>query len=96
MSNAYRVLASEGRVSERFRWTSEDEGGNVRSRLTADGIRFTVTGSADSVQRLTADDLALLVTEDDDRPGHGVTGLATSGARRAKLHLTDPSPAPSP
>ncbi|WP_234021757.1 hypothetical protein [Streptomyces sp. 351MFTsu5.1] len=61
------MLTSEGRVSEGFRWPSEDEGGDVRSRLTADGIRFTVAGSADPVQRLTADDLALLVAEDDDR-----------------------------
>jgi alkylated DNA nucleotide flippase Atl1 len=67
VTNAYRVLTSEGKVSDGFRWTSEDEGGDVRARLSADGVRFTVTGAADPAQRLTADDLALLVAEDDDR-----------------------------
>lgn len=67
VANAYRVLTSEGKVSDGFRWTSDGEGGDVRSRLSADGVRFTVTGAADPAQRLTADDLALLVAEDDDR-----------------------------
>jgi alkylated DNA nucleotide flippase Atl1 len=65
VANAYRVLTSEGKVSEGFRWTPEDEGGDVRSRLIADGVRFTVNGAADPAQRLTADDLAVLIAEDD-------------------------------
>ncbi|MER5848708.1 DUF262 domain-containing protein [Streptomyces sp. NPDC002012] len=66
VANAYRVLTSEGKVSDGFRWSSPDEGGDVRARLTADGIRFTVNGAADPVQRVTADDLALLLTGVDD------------------------------
>ncbi|MET7688375.1 DUF262 domain-containing protein [Streptomyces sp. NPDC005483] len=81
VANAYRVLTSEGRVSEGFRWTSDDEGGDVRSRLTADGIRFTVTGSADPVQRLTADDLALLVAEDDDRESEDTAQRTPGGSQ---------------
>ncbi|MEU6019745.1 DUF1524 domain-containing protein [Streptomyces sp. NPDC047515] len=67
VANAYRVLTSEGKVSEGFRWTPVDEGGDVRSRLIADGVRFTVNGAADPAQRLSTDDLALLVAEDDDQ-----------------------------
>ncbi|MFG2724821.1 DUF262 domain-containing protein [Streptomyces canus] len=89
VANAYRVLTSEGRVSEGFRWTSEDEGGDVRSRLTADGIRFTVTGSADPVQRLTADDLALLVSEDDDRTEGEDTAQRTPGGSQGEETRAD-------
>ncbi|MEV2210392.1 DUF1524 domain-containing protein [Streptomyces sp. NPDC050997] len=63
---AHRMLISEGKVSDGFRWTSPSEGGDVRARLTADGVRFTVNGAADSAQRITADDLALLLTGVDD------------------------------
>lgn len=66
MTNAHRVLTSEGKASEGYRWTSPGEGGDVRARLTADGIRFTVNGAADPAQRITADDLALLLTGSGD------------------------------
>ncbi|MER6283714.1 GmrSD restriction endonuclease domain-containing protein [Streptomyces sviceus] len=89
VANAYRVLTSEGRVSEGFRWTPEDEGGDVRSRLTADGIRFTVTGSADPVQRLTADDLALLVADDDDRAEGEDTAQRTPGGSQGEETRAD-------
>ncbi|MEV7402672.1 DUF262 domain-containing protein [Streptomyces sp. NPDC091267] len=64
--NAYRVLTSDGKVSDGFRWTPGSHEGDVRSRLSADGIRFTVHGAADPAQRLTADELALLAAEDGD------------------------------
>ncbi|WP_225847719.1 DUF262 domain-containing protein [Streptomyces sp. HPF1205] len=66
VANAYRVLTSEGKVSDGFRWTPQDGGGDVRTRLAADGVRFTVNGAADPVQRLSADDLASLIAGDDD------------------------------
>ncbi|MEU5092058.1 DUF262 domain-containing protein [Streptomyces sp. NPDC021356] len=70
---AYRVLTSEGKVSDGFRWAAPQETGNddVRARLTADGVRFTATGAADPAQRLTADDLAALLagTDDDQMDG---------------------------
>jgi alkylated DNA nucleotide flippase Atl1 len=69
--NAYRVLNSDGRISDGFRWPTESEGGDVRARLGADGIHFTVTGAADPAQRLTSDDLALLLGESD---GQGTDG----------------------
>ncbi|MFG3141860.1 DUF1524 domain-containing protein [Streptomyces sp. NPDC048211] len=65
--NAYRVLTSEGKVSDGFRWTPGGQGSDdVRTRLSADGIRFTAHGAADPAQRLTADELALLAAEDGD------------------------------
>ncbi|WP_431955155.1 GmrSD restriction endonuclease domain-containing protein [Actinacidiphila sp. bgisy167] len=66
VANAYRVLTSEGKVSDGFRWTPQDQGGDVHARLTADGIRFTANGAADPAQRLSVDDLALLVGGADD------------------------------
>ncbi|MFI8531898.1 DUF262 domain-containing protein [Streptomyces aquilus] len=86
---AYRVLTSEGKVSEGFRWTSDDEGDDVRSRLAADAIRFTVTGAADPAQRLTADDLALLVTEDDDRAEAEDTAQRTTSAGQGEETRAD-------
>ncbi|MER8094743.1 GmrSD restriction endonuclease domain-containing protein [Streptomyces goshikiensis] len=67
VANAYRVLTSEGKVSDGFRWTPQEVGGDVHARLTADGVHFTAGGAADPAQRLSADELALLVggAEDD-------------------------------
>ncbi|MFE5907867.1 DUF262 domain-containing protein [Streptomyces wedmorensis] len=67
VANAYRVLTSDGKVSDGFRWTPQDVGGDVRARLTADGVRFTANGAADPAQRLSADGLASLVGEADDQ-----------------------------
>ncbi|MEU6010118.1 DUF262 domain-containing protein [Streptomyces sp. NPDC047453] len=65
---AYRVLTSEGRVSDGFRWAAPQDAGSddVRARLAADGVRFTATGAADPAQRLTGDDLAALLAGTDD------------------------------
>ncbi|MFB8756944.1 DUF262 domain-containing protein [Streptomyces sp. NPDC059852] len=81
--NAYRVLTSEGKVSDGFRWaTPQQEGSDdVRARLTADGVRFTATGAADPAQRLTADDLAALLagTDDDRADGEDTAQQGTVG-----------------
>ncbi|WP_055604123.1 GmrSD restriction endonuclease domain-containing protein [Streptomyces aureus] len=71
LANAYRVLTSDGKVSDGFHWTSPDDGGDVRARLSADGVHFTVNGAADPAQRLTADDLALLVAAGGDEQTDG-------------------------
>ncbi|MBT2525993.1 DUF262 domain-containing protein [Streptomyces sp. ISL-99] len=64
--NAYRVLNADGKVSDGFRWTPQSPGGDVRALLSADGIHFTLSGAADPAQRLTSDDLALLLSNPDD------------------------------
>ncbi|WP_410540200.1 MGMT family protein [Streptomyces sp. KL2] len=72
--NAYRVLNADGKVSDKFRWTSQDESGEVQSRLIADGIHFTASGAADPAQRLTSDDLALLLSGTEGREEEEETG----------------------
>ncbi|MEU2085004.1 DUF262 domain-containing protein [Streptomyces albus] len=71
VANAHRVLTSEGKISDGFRWPPQEEAsGDVHARLADDGVCFTANGAADPTQRLTADDLALLVSGDeDDRSG---------------------------
>ncbi|MDK1476879.1 DUF262 domain-containing protein [Streptomyces sp. 549] len=73
VAKAYRVLTSEGKVSDGFRWaTPQDaEGDDVRGRLAADGVRLTAAGAADPTQRLTADDLAALLAGTDDDQADG-------------------------
>ncbi|MFD6889235.1 DUF262 domain-containing protein [Streptomyces sp. NPDC059957] len=72
VDHAYRVLTGDGKVADGFQWGPQDAGGDVRARLTADGIHFTASGAADPAQRLTADDLALLAAgTDDDVDGEG-------------------------
>ncbi|MFC9428071.1 DUF262 domain-containing protein [Streptomyces sp. NPDC056987] len=102
VANAHRVLTTEGKVSEGFRWTSPGDGGDVRARLTADGIRFTVNGAADPAQRVTADDLALLVHGTDNTQADGedtaqhnaqVQGGETRADRFFRQLAADDSPA---
>ncbi|MFF4867351.1 DUF262 domain-containing protein [Streptomyces sp. NPDC001231] len=78
---AYRVLTSEGKVSDGFRWAAPQDAGSddVRARLATDGVRFTATGAADPAQRLTADDLAALLagTDDDETDGENTAEDST-------------------
>ncbi|WP_333742825.1 GmrSD restriction endonuclease domain-containing protein [Streptomyces ardesiacus] len=73
VTHAYRVLTSEGKVSDGFRWAAPQDArsDDVRSLLTSDGVRFTATGSADPAQRLSADDLAALLAGTDDERADG-------------------------
>ncbi|MFE6284255.1 DUF262 domain-containing protein [Streptomyces sp. NPDC057877] len=88
VANAYRVLTSEGKVSDGFRWTPHDVGGDVRARLTADGVRFTANGGADPAQRLSADELAVLVggAEDDQADGEADTAQGTPENQGEETH----------
>ncbi|MBV9025715.1 MAG: DUF262 domain-containing protein [Streptomycetaceae bacterium] len=80
--NAYRVLNADGKVSAGFRWTPQDPGGDVRARLSTDGIRFTATGAADPAQRLTSNDLALLLTSTNSEQADGEDTIQ----RTAEVH----------
>ncbi|GAA2815973.1 GmrSD restriction endonuclease domain-containing protein [Streptomyces showdoensis] len=82
VSNAYRVLTADGKVADGFRWASPEAGGDVRTRLTTDGIHFTASGAADPAQRLTADDLAQLIAGTDaEDEGQGTAGPSDTDGR---------------
>ncbi|MDT0351101.1 MGMT family protein [Pseudonocardia sp. DSM 45834] len=63
--NAHRVLKRSGQISPDFRWPDPKRADNPRDVLTAEGIRFNGSGRADQEQRLTADDLAALIADED-------------------------------
>lgn len=84
VANAYRVLNANGKIAEGFRWTSEDDQRDVRALLSADGIGFTANGAADPVQRLSSDDLALLVGGADAEPDEGVAPAWRGGEAQGK------------
>ena len=61
--NAHRVLTSDGRVAEGFRWLDPNDQRDVREVLESEGVRFRADGRADPSQRLQAEDLAGLVSD---------------------------------
>lgn len=61
-ANAHRILTSDGRVAEAFRWTDPNDDRDPARLLTADGIQIT-DGRADQRQRITADQLVFLVSD---------------------------------
>ncbi|MFJ8040453.1 DUF262 domain-containing protein [Kitasatospora sp. NPDC096147] len=99
LTNAYRVLNGDGKIAEGFRWTGPD-GGDVRARLSADGIHFTATGAADPAQRLDVDDLSLLLDRTEGRSAEETSlagpeqeGEETRAARFLRQLSADDSPA---
>ncbi|MDP3892080.1 MAG: DUF1524 domain-containing protein [Nocardioides sp.] len=63
-ANAHRVLTSDGRVAESFRWTDPGDDRDPAQLLAEDGIHV-VEGRADQSQRLRGDALASLVLDSD-------------------------------
>lgn len=59
-ANAHRVLTSDGRVAEAFRWTDPTDDRDPATLLAEDGIAVT-DGRANPGQRLRGDDLSSLV-----------------------------------
>ena len=59
--NAHRVLTSEGRVADAFRWSDPNDGRDIHLVLEAEGVRFGAGRRADPGQRLRSDDLADLI-----------------------------------
>ncbi|MGW4535415.1 GmrSD restriction endonuclease domain-containing protein [Nocardia sp. NPDC004340] len=68
---AYRVLDQSGRVTRSFRWPEGADRGDVHDVLRAEGIAFNGNGVAAAEQRLTAQDLAVLLgmSGSDDETG---------------------------
>jgi alkylated DNA nucleotide flippase Atl1 len=60
-SNAYRVLTSDGRPSESFRWWNGDDGRDVRDVLVAEGVRFDNAGRAAEADWLSPAALSALI-----------------------------------
>ncbi|UVS79865.1 hypothetical protein Actkin_03615 [Actinokineospora sp. UTMC 2448] len=65
LPDAYRVLRSDGRVSELFRWPEHGDRGDVHELLRQDGVRIDDNGVAAPAQRLTSQDLQDLLATDD-------------------------------
>lgn len=62
-SRAYRVLTSDGEVSEKFAWTNPDDTRDVREVLAAEGIEFQL-GRASPAQHMGAEELSGLLDEE--------------------------------
>lgn len=61
---AYRVLTADGRVSDGFRWAGDENPGDPKALLEAEGVTFDDAGRARRSHRLTAADLAILLGKD--------------------------------
>jgi len=71
LPKAYRVLTSDGRVSDGFRWSDPSDTRDPIEVLSAEGVEFDDSGRALPGGRLTADDLHSLlgwIDSDDDIP----------------------------
>lgn len=69
--NAHRVLRSDGRIADNFRWSDTSRSDTPRELLEAEGVRFTAEGTADPSQRLSPEelaDLSGLETDGDSQP----------------------------
>lgn len=69
--NAHRVLRSDGRIADSFRWSDSLRSDTPRELLEAEGVSFTLEGTADPSQRLSPEELAELSgleTDGDSQP----------------------------
>jgi alkylated DNA nucleotide flippase Atl1 len=62
LTNAYRVLGSDGRPRPDFRWTDPAEDRSVIDVLRSEGVALSEDGKANWAQRLDAADLRLLIS----------------------------------
>lgn len=62
--NAHRVLKRNGHISPDFRWPDPNRTEDPREVLVAEGVRFDEWSRADQEQRMTADELNLMIAED--------------------------------
>ncbi len=65
VAGAHRVLRSGGYLAGGFRWIEADRHDDPRDVLAAEGVKMTHDGRADPVQRLTAEDLADALADDE-------------------------------
>lgn len=60
-TNAYRVLASDRKVSPGFRWSDPEDARDVIEVLAGEGIAFDSEGKADGEMRVSTDELVALI-----------------------------------
>ena len=71
LPKAYRVLTTEGRISEGFAWSDPADTRNPADLLRAEGVAFDPSGRAAADRRLSSDALQSLMgwfDPDDDYP----------------------------
>jgi alkylated DNA nucleotide flippase Atl1 len=66
LTNAYRVLDSQGRVAAAFKWDDPNDKRDPVDVLSGEGVVFGDDGTADPSQRLNAYQLALLIEYEFD------------------------------
>jgi hypothetical protein len=59
--NAHRVLQSDGKVSPGFAWLDPARTDDPREMLLAEGVSFDAHSRADQAQRITTEELAMLI-----------------------------------
>jgi alkylated DNA nucleotide flippase Atl1 len=63
--NAFKVLSADGSVNPLFHWHDPSDSRNVQEVLASEGIGFD-DGRADPVKRMSSEDLASLVENNDE------------------------------
>lgn len=59
--NPHRVLQSDGKVSPGFAWLEPGRSDDPKAMLEAEGVNFDPHGRANQAQRITTDELAMLI-----------------------------------
>lgn len=94
MISAWRVLAADGKLSSQFSWNTSGRTDDPHAVLTEEGVRFGADGRADQVQRMSAEDLALLLGLEVPDVEPAITTDADRGERRFYSQLKSHQPAP--
>ncbi len=63
VTNAHRVLRSDGTPSPEFHWVDREDDRDIYEVLKQEGVQFDESGVADSDQRQSVEDLAQLADE---------------------------------
>ncbi|WP_327395298.1 MGMT family protein [Streptomyces phaeochromogenes] len=92
LHGAYRVLTADGRISEGFRWASNDQSADPQTLPEAEGVPFDEARRARRSHRLTTADLATLLGKqvaDDIAPAHDLDEEQQAAAARFEAQLRD-------
>jgi len=91
LAHAYRVLDSQGRVAQNFRWPDPADDRDPRQILEAEGVVFDADGKADSSRRIRALQLASAIgfefDEEELKEMEGAIGAAGTDGDLAQRHI---------